>query len=137
MKMSIRKPQRGLRIPIMNALANKVLNEIGLSRIIDECVNWEPRQWFISPGILTKAMVFSTIDSIRTPLYKIERLFQNLDGGFLLGPGIYTPPVVKTRWGASYSLRSSKLSTYYLGLLECQHCFIAIDHRVYWYITEG
>ena len=88
MKLKNARVQKKRYIPVMMGCAKKVMDEIGVSRIVDEAVKWDAAQWFASPGELSKAMVYSTMNAVRTPLYLIDKQFENLDGDFLIGKDI-------------------------------------------------
>ena len=59
-------------IPIVMALGNKILNAMELVKKIDENVEWDSKQWSISPGKLIKGLVLSTFTDIRVPLTRLQ-----------------------------------------------------------------
>ena len=63
------KPMGGRKkiIPIVMALGNKILNTMGFAEKIDEEVEWDAKQWAISPGKLIKALVLSMFTDIKRP----------------------------------------------------------------------
>lgn len=80
--------QKPLELPIVLALANKVLNVIGFTDIIDRMVKWDEEQCKVSPGNLCKALILSTFLDIRSPLYKVKNKFEGMDTEVLFGEGV-------------------------------------------------
>lgn len=39
-------------------MCKKVMDEIGVLRIVDEAEKWDAKLWFTSLGVLSKAMVY-------------------------------------------------------------------------------
>ena len=62
-----------------------MIDKLGLTRIIDERVEWDKSHWGISPGKLAKAFVLSTLTDIRTPLTHIQDRLYPLDLTYLIG----------------------------------------------------
>ena len=85
MKLMNAQVQKKRYIPVVMESNKKVMDEIGVSRIVDEDVTWDVAQWFALPVELSKAMVYSTMSAVRTPLYRIVKQLENLDGDFLIG----------------------------------------------------
>ena len=81
------KPMGGRKkiIPIVMALGNKILNTMGFAEKIDEKVEWDTKQWAISPGKLIKALVLSTFTDIKTPLTRLHDRLSGIDLGYLIG----------------------------------------------------
>jgi transposase len=74
-------------MPLVMALANRLINDIGFVRKINETVEWDKKHWQISPGGLLKALVLSTFEDIRTPLYRLQERLEQIDLGYLIGDG--------------------------------------------------
>jgi len=72
-------------IPLVIALGNKIMNGLGFSEKIDESVEWDKKQWGISPGKLLKALVLSTFQDIRTPLTRLADRLSGIDLRYLIG----------------------------------------------------
>ena len=75
-------------IPLIMALGNHVVKEIGLLEKINETVRWDPGQWEVSPGQLAKAMILASLTDIRAPLTHMSKRFAGLDTEYLFGEGI-------------------------------------------------
>lgn len=75
-------------LPFTLLLANKFLNIIGFVDFIDRSVEWNPKQWNVSPGNLAKAVILVTFLQIRSPLYKIRESFTGIDTEALFGKGV-------------------------------------------------
>ncbi|MBE3571146.1 MAG: DUF4277 domain-containing protein [Bacillales bacterium] len=60
-------------------------DEMNLETIINESVTWNPSYWKVSPGTHIKAMIINILCD-RTPLYRIEEFYRNLDVPMLFGP---------------------------------------------------
>jgi len=72
-------------IPLVMALGNKIINALGFTEKIDASVEWDKKQWAISPGKLMKALVLSTFMDIRTPLTRLRDRFAGIDMRYLIG----------------------------------------------------
>jgi len=72
-------------LPLVMALGNKIINEIGFVEKINNSVEWDEKQWEISPGGLAKTLVLSTFFDIRTPLTRLADRFEQIDLRFLIG----------------------------------------------------
>lgn len=72
-------------IPLVMALGNKLINEIGFVQTINESVEWDKSHSGISPGGLLKGLVLSTFMDIRVPLTHLESRFEQLDLQYLIG----------------------------------------------------
>ena len=77
-----------LVLPFVLLLANKFLNVIGFVDFIDRSVEWDSKQWKVSPGNLAKAVILVTFLQIRAPLYKIHETFAEVDTEALFGEGV-------------------------------------------------
>ena len=75
-------------IPLIMALGNHVVKEIGLVEKINETVRWDPSQWEVSPGQLAKAMILASLTDMRAPLTHMSKRFVGLDTEYLFGEGI-------------------------------------------------
>ena len=72
-------------IPLVMALSNKLINSLGFVEKIDSSVEWDKKQWSVSPGKLLKAVVISTFMDIRTPLTRLSDRLSGIDLRYLLG----------------------------------------------------
>lgn len=79
MKVKARLQEDPKTVPFVIALANKMLSVIGFVDFINRNVDWDPKQWSVSPGNLTKAVVLSTFFDMRVPLSNIEKRFGGMD----------------------------------------------------------
>lgn len=75
-------------IPLILALANKILETIGFVDFIDESVEWDDEQCKVTPGHLAKAVILATFFDIRAPLSLIKDRFRGIDTEFFFGEGI-------------------------------------------------
>jgi transposase len=82
------KTERPLELPVILALANKILSVIGFTDVIDRMVKWDEEQCRVTPGNLCKAMVLSTFLDVRSPLYKVKEKYEGIDTETLFGEGI-------------------------------------------------
>ena len=62
------RPKRCMRLPLVMAIADKVIRELRFVEVINESVSWDRSHWNISPGGLAKMLVLSTFTDIRVPL---------------------------------------------------------------------
>ena len=74
------------KITLIVAIANKMIDELGLTRIINERVEWDETHWRVSPGGLAKALVLSTFTDMRAPLTHIQDRLYDFDLSYLIGP---------------------------------------------------
>ena len=72
-------------ISLVLALANKIIDELGLKEAINEAVEWDKDHWAISPGALAKGLVLSTFTDMRVPLTHLQERLYPMDLGYLLG----------------------------------------------------
>jgi transposase len=72
-------------IPLVMALGNKIIKEIGFVEKINESVKWDKSRSGVSPGNLLKVLLFSTFQDIRTVLTRIQPRLEEVDLGFLIG----------------------------------------------------
>jgi len=77
-----------LVLPGYMASANCYMKKIGFERIINEALEWDEKQWNVSPGALLKAVVLNTFTNRRAPLYKIGKAYANIDTEYLFGEGV-------------------------------------------------
>ena len=75
-------------IPLILALANKILETIGFVDFINEVVEWDDDQCKVTPGHLAKAVILATFFDIRAPLSLIKRRFNGMDTEFFFGEGV-------------------------------------------------
>ena len=80
--------ESNLVLPFVLLLANKILNVIGFSDFIDRSVEWDRKQWKVSPGNLAKAVILVTFLKIRVPLYKVNKAYIGYDTEALFGKGV-------------------------------------------------
>lgn len=77
------------KVPFFTALANKMLEQIGFTDLIDESVKWDKNQCNVSPGNLLKSFVLSTFMSgIRSPLSNVQERYEGIDTEILFGEGV-------------------------------------------------
>ena len=75
------------------ALGNKILNAMELEKKIDENVEWDIKQWSLSPGKLIKGLVLSTFTDIRVPLTRLQDRLSRIDLRHLIGEDAATSDV--------------------------------------------
>ena len=75
-------------IPLILALANKILETIGFVDFINEVVEWDDNQCKVTPGHLAKAVILATFFDIRAPLSLVKTRFLGMDTEFFFGEGI-------------------------------------------------
>jgi len=75
-------------IPLILALANKILTTIGFVDFINGVVEWDDDQCKVTPGHLAKAIILATFFDIRAPLSLIKTRFIGVDTEFFFGEGI-------------------------------------------------
>jgi transposase len=75
-------------IPLILALANKILETIGFVDFINESVEWDDEQCKVTPGHLAKAVILATFFDIRAPLSLIKDRYHGIDTEFFFGEGI-------------------------------------------------
>ncbi len=80
--------EQRLIIPLILALANKILETIGFVDFINESVEWDEEQCKVTPGHLAKAVILATFFDIRAPLSLIKKRFVGIDTEFFFGEGI-------------------------------------------------
>ena len=73
------------KISFVLAIANRVINELGLVESINEKVKWDKAHWNISPGGLVKALILSTFTDMRVPLTHVNERLKDVDLGYLIG----------------------------------------------------
>lgn len=59
-------------------------DELGIERLVNEAVEWNPSYWKHSPGLHVKALIINALCS-RRPLYVIEEFYRDLDMPLLFG----------------------------------------------------
>lgn len=69
--------------PVISA----IWEQLGIGKILDTLLQWEPRQCKLSPGIRIKAIVINILAG-RTPLYSVNRFYRYQDLANLFGKGI-------------------------------------------------
>jgi transposase len=75
-------------IPLILALADKILTTIGFVDFINDVVEWDDDQCKVTPGHLAKAIILATFFDIRAPLSLIKTRFIGMDTEFFFGEGI-------------------------------------------------
>jgi transposase len=75
-------------IPLILALADKILTAIGFVDFINDVVEWDDDQCKVTPGHLAKAIILATFFDIRAPLSLIKTRFIGMDTEFFFGEGI-------------------------------------------------
>lgn len=75
-------------IPLILALASKILETIGFVDFINGAVEWDDEQCKVTPGHLAKAVILATFFDIRAPLSIIKGRFIGMDTEFFFGEGI-------------------------------------------------
>lgn len=75
-------------LPGFMASANAFLEKINFVKILNETLDWDPKQWHVSPGVLLKAVVLNTFTRSRAPLYQIGRAYTDIDTERLFGKGV-------------------------------------------------
>ena len=73
-------------IPLILALADKILTTIGFVDFINNVVEWDDDQCKVTPGHLAKAIILATF--LRAPLSLIKTRFIGMDTEFFFGEGI-------------------------------------------------
>jgi len=66
-------------IPLVMAIANMIIEKLGLVKKINEAVQWDRAHWNISPGGLLKVFILSTFTDIRVPLSHLEERMEGID----------------------------------------------------------
>ena len=87
-KVQEAKSNKQVEIPFILALANKILNILHFVEFINNSVEWDPAQWYVSPGNLAKAVVLATFFDIRSPLSRMSELYMGIDTEYLFGEGV-------------------------------------------------
>ena len=75
-------------IPLILAIANKILETIGFVEFINEAVEWDDGQCKVTPGHLAKAVILATFFDIRAPLSLVKDRFIGMDTEFFFGEGV-------------------------------------------------
>lgn len=83
-------------IPLILALADKILTTIGFVDFINDVVEWDDDQCKVTPGHLAKAIILATFFDIRAPLSLIKTRFIGMD----------TEPLL---WGRNHCRRYQRL----------------------------
>ncbi|MEW6522197.1 MAG: IS1634 family transposase [Bacillota bacterium] len=60
---------------------------LGITQAIDEMVEWEERQYKLSPGLRVEAMIVNILMG-RKPLYRLHEFFEDVDVSKIFDPGI-------------------------------------------------
>jgi len=68
-------------------LIRYVCDEIGLVNIINQSVEWDTKQWNVSPGQHVMALVINALCG-RQPLYRVKEFYEEQDVEALFGSGI-------------------------------------------------
>lgn len=77
-----------LRTPAFMVLATEYLKKIDFVTTINRNVQWDSKQWSVSPGHLALSIILSTFTQERFPLYSIKNNFDNMDLAYLFGNGV-------------------------------------------------
>lgn len=72
-------------LPVVMAVVNKIINEIGIVEMINKATKWNEAHWAISPGGLAKAFIISTFTDMRAPLIHIPERLEGIDMEYLIG----------------------------------------------------
>lgn len=92
-------------------LASAYCQQLGLVELVDQLV---PSQMELRPGLAVQAMVLDTLTG-RTPLYRLEKFFENQDVELLLGENVPSHAFNDTNLGRSldaiFEAGSSKILT--------------------------
>lgn len=82
------KREQELHTPVAMAMALQYAKKLDFVNIINRDVAWDKKQCNLSPGQLALSIVLSTFANVRSPLYHINRVFENMDTAFLFGTGV-------------------------------------------------
>ena len=82
------KKTEEIKIPLIIAIANTILKRIQFVEQIDKLVPWDEPRVKVSPGMLAKALILSTLFELRAPLSHISKRFRTLDTEYLFGEGV-------------------------------------------------
>ena len=77
-------PTRKKIIPLVLAIANLMIKELGFVEMVNKTITWDRAHWNISPGGLAKILVLSTFTDIRIPLTHLEDRLENIDVEYFL-----------------------------------------------------
>ncbi|MCL2323780.1 MAG: IS1634 family transposase [Oscillospiraceae bacterium] len=77
-----------IKIPIIIALVNTILKKIQFVEQLDKLIPWDEPRTNLSPGMLAKALVLSTLFELRAPLSHISERFRTLDTEYLFGKDV-------------------------------------------------
>ena len=77
-----------VRIPFVMALANKILATLKFVDFINRSIDYDEKQWKVSPGNLAKAVVLATFFDVRAPLSRISKFYETYDTEYLFGKGV-------------------------------------------------
>jgi len=66
-------------IPLVMALANKIMKDLDFKNKINNAVNWDEDHWAISPGALAQILVLATFTDMRAPLAHIGERMEEID----------------------------------------------------------
>ena len=81
-----RSPEK--TIPLQVVVANNLLNSAEFVDFIDNSTVWDKKQSNVSPGNLAKSVILSTFFEVRSPLYRIEERFKNIDTEKVFSAGV-------------------------------------------------
>lgn len=70
--------------PLIGALCDAMK----IVEMVNNLVNWDEKQWKLSPGLLIKAMLINILSG-RTAFYRYESFFENLDTELIFGRGVH------------------------------------------------
>ena len=73
------------KISLVIAIANKMMNELGIKEKLNEHMVWDENHWAISPGGLLKALILCTFTDMRIPLTHLEDRIYGIDMSYLIG----------------------------------------------------
>ena len=71
-------------LPVVMALANKLINELGFTERINEGIKATTNAWTVDAGRLLKALVLSTFIDMRAPLSHVSKRLSGFDIEYLL-----------------------------------------------------
>lgn len=64
------------------AFIAQVCRDLGIAKMVNRMVEWDEKQWKVSPGTRTVALIINIICH-RQPLYRVREFYERLDLGLL------------------------------------------------------
>jgi len=100
-------------LPGFMAAANAFLNKIKFVKLMNEALDWDSKQWQVSPGVLLKAVILNTFTRSRSPLYHIGKAYIDIDTEHLFGKGVTPDKITDSAIGQAlervYAANAGKL----------------------------